>query len=209
VRAGIAARYHRDGYVVIPAVLEPARVNACVEHLRFLRDRHTPAGPIVTAPLARDPFLAEMASDLVLSAIASTLLEGEPVPFGCTYFVKEPRHGPPVLWHQDGYPWRSHLGIKEAVTLWVALDRADEKTGGLRVIPGSHALAAQPLILCPAEGNVFGWETAPHLVEPALAQNLTLAAGDVSAHHPNLIHGSWPNRSGHLRRALAIRYRPA
>jgi ectoine hydroxylase-related dioxygenase (phytanoyl-CoA dioxygenase family) len=208
VSAGIAARYHRNGYVVIPAVVEPARVTGCVEHLRFLQDRHAP-GPIVTAPVAGDPFLAEMAGDPNLSAIARALLEGEPVPFGCTYFVKEPRQGPPARWHQDGYPWRIQLGITEAVTLWVALDRADEETGGLRVIPGSHALAAQPLIRGPAEGNVFGWEIAPHLVEPGLAQNLTLAAGDVSAHHPNLIHGSGPNRSGYLRRALAIRYRPA
>jgi ectoine hydroxylase-related dioxygenase (phytanoyl-CoA dioxygenase family) len=56
---------------------------------------------------------------------------------------------------------------------------------------------------------VFGREIAPHLVESGLAQNLILSAGDVSAHHPNLIHGSWPNRSGYLRRALAIRYRSA
>jgi ectoine hydroxylase-related dioxygenase (phytanoyl-CoA dioxygenase family) len=114
-----------------------------------------------------------------------------------------------VLWHQDGYPWRTRFGITRAVTLWLALDRADEETGGLRVIPGSHSLPAQPLVPCTTEGNMFGGAITPELVDLTLARNLTLAAGDVSVHHPNLIHGSTPNRSGYLRRALAIRYRPA
>jgi ectoine hydroxylase-related dioxygenase (phytanoyl-CoA dioxygenase family) len=111
-----------------------------------------------------------------------------------------------VLWHQDGYPWRARLGITEAVTLWIALDRADESTGGLQMIPGSHHMDAQPLRPQPSHANVFGSEIDPHLVDATLARSLTLAPGDVSAHHPNLIHGSLPNWSEKPRRALAVRY---
>lgn len=206
--AAAASGYRSDGFVVIPAVLDEPTVASCLDHLQLLSAGVRPSGPIVTAPLGSDPFLAGMAADPRLAAIACCLLGSEPAPFGCTYIVKEPRGGPAVLWHQDGYPWQTRLGITEAVTLWIALDAADEVNGGLRVIPGSHLLAAQPLRPNSSAANVFGSEIDPGLVDPALAHQLSLAPGDVSAHHPHLIHGSLPNPSARPRRALVIRYRP-
>jgi ectoine hydroxylase-related dioxygenase (phytanoyl-CoA dioxygenase family) len=205
----MASQYRLDGYVIIRAVVDQAVLSRCLEHLGQLQDRQPRPGPIVTAPLTKDPFFAEVAGDPRLSSIASGLLGSDPVCFGCTYFVKEPRLGLPVLWHQDGHPWRARLGIAEAVTVWIALDRADETTGGLQVIPRSHHLDAQPLGPQRGQSNVFGSEIAPEFVDATRARPLTLAPGDVSAHHPNLIHGSLPNRSEEPRRALAVRYYPA
>jgi ectoine hydroxylase-related dioxygenase (phytanoyl-CoA dioxygenase family) len=162
----------------------------------------------VTAPLTGDVFLSGIAHDPRLSGIASCLLDALAVPFGCTYFVKEPAHGLPALWHQDGYPWQTQLGITRAVTLWIALDPAHEDNGCLRVIPGSHTLAAEPLRLRPDYPSLFGAEIDPDLVEAGRARSLILTPGDASAHHPNLIHSSLSNRSAHPRRALAVRYRP-
>jgi ectoine hydroxylase-related dioxygenase (phytanoyl-CoA dioxygenase family) len=204
--AELVYRYRRQGYVVIRGVVDQAMLTTCVEHLGYLQDRQPRPGPIVTAPLTSDPFLMELAGDPGLSNIAGCLLGCDPECFGCTYFVKPPRSGLPVLWHQDGHPWRARLGITEALTLWIALDRADESTGGLQVIPGSHHLDAQPLRPGRDQPNMFGSEIDPDLVDAALARLLALAPGDVSAHHPNLIHGSLPNWSEEPRRALAVRY---
>jgi ectoine hydroxylase-related dioxygenase (phytanoyl-CoA dioxygenase family) len=113
-----------------------------------------------------------------------------------------------VLWHQDGLPWQTLFGITEAVTLWVALDSADAGNGGLAVVPRSHLMPAQPLRPNVDRPSVFGLEIDPSLVEEELAVNLDLEPGDVSAHHPSLIHGSGPNVSGRPRRSLAVRYRP-
>lgn len=205
--AAAPTRYRRDGFVVIPAVLDEATVAGCVEHLRHLQADAALTGPMVTAPLERDRFLAGMADDPRLSSLAGCLLGSEPLAFGCTYIVKPPGGGHPVWWHQDGHPWRTRLGINEAVTLWIALDAAAEDNGGLRVIPGSHVLPAQPLRPSPNTDGVFGGEIDPGLVDETLACQLTLAPGDVGAHHPNLIHGSLPNRSEKPRRALVVRYR--
>jgi ectoine hydroxylase-related dioxygenase (phytanoyl-CoA dioxygenase family) len=202
------ARFQRDGYVVISAVLDAAEVAACIRHLRRLQAEGCHMGPIVTAPLTTDAYLAGIAGSPGLTEIAGCLLEAKPVPFGCTYFVKEPRGGLPVRWHQDGHPWQIRLGITQAVTLWIALDRADEQTGGLQVVPASHVLAAQPLRPHQGQPSVFGSEIDPLLVDETVARPVRLAPGDVSAHHPNLIHGSPPNRSDYPRRGLAIRYRP-
>ncbi len=189
--------------------MDAAAVAACIEHLHHLQARDHPPGPIATGLLGSDRVLAGIADDPRLATIARCILDADPLAFGCTYLVKEPRRGLPVLWHQDGHPWRTRFGITEAVTLWVPLDPTGEANGGLRVIPGSHALAAQPLRPSLEEPSVFGAEIDPALVDATLARQLTLAPGDVVAHHPDLIHGSLPNRSEHLRRALAIRYRPA
>jgi phytanoyl-CoA hydroxylase len=198
-------RYRREGFVVIPDVFEDASVTACIEHLRGLQAEH-PGAAIVTASLTKDGFLARLVGDSRLTNIARCLLAAEPVPFGCTYFVKEPHDGLSASWHQDGHPWQTRLGISEAVTLWLALDRSDETSGGLQVIPGSHRLAAQPLRPHGGQPSLFGYEIDPALVDSTRAQPVRLRPGDVSAHHPNLIHGSLPNRSEQLRRGLAVRY---
>ena len=209
MRLEMVEQYRRDGFVVVRAVCEPAFLTACTGHLQRLRAAQRHPGPIVTAALTIDGSLAGLACHPRLTEIAGCLLGAPCVAFGCTYFVKEPWRGPAVLWHQDGYPWRTRFGIGEAVTLWVALDRSDQDTGGLMVIPGSHTVAAQPLRPHPGQSDVFGYEIDPALVDAARARPITLLPGDVSAHHPNIIHGSGPNRSAHLRRGLAIRYRPA
>lgn len=205
----MASAYRRDGFVVVPGVLDQATVTACLAHLRHLQGAHDAATPIVTADLSSDVFLARTANDPRLLEVAGWLLNAAPVPFGCTYFVKAGRVGLPVLWHQDGHPWRTGLGIVEATTLWIALDPAAADNGGLQVIPGSHLLTAQPLQPNRDHASVFGAEIDPALVDATLAWQLILSPGDLSAHHPNLIHGSRPNRSDRPRRALAVRYRAA
>lgn len=76
----------------------------------------------------------------------------------------------------------------------------------MRVVSGSHRLPAQPLRPNAEVPSLFGAELDPALVDET-AVDLVLAPGDASLHHPNLVHGSGPNRSGQPRRALAVRYR--
>ena len=57
--------------------------------------------------------------------------------------------------------------------------------------------------------NVFGVASDPALVDERLAVAVPMQAGDVSAHHPALLHCSDANRSARPRVALAIRYRVA
>ena len=194
-------QWEADGHLVVRAAVD----GATVEHL----GRHCDALPgdaLRTAALDRDPVLAAIAADDRLVAIARSVLPGEPEPFGATFVVKAPHTGLPALWHQDGHPWRER-GIAEAVTLWVAIDEATAENGCLRVIPGSHRLDAQPLRPNADVPSIFGAEVDPALVDESLAVDVVLAPGDVSVHHPNLLHGSGPNATERQRRALALRYR--
>jgi ectoine hydroxylase-related dioxygenase (phytanoyl-CoA dioxygenase family) len=191
--------YEDRGHVTVRAVLDPATLEAALAHLATL-----PGEALRTAPLS-DPFFASIAADERLTSIASTVLGGPVEAFGATYLVKPPGVGLPALWHQDGEPWQERLAGAPATTLWVALDRSTSANGCLRVVPGSHRLPLHPLR--PAEEpSIFGVELDPALVDEASAVDVELAAGDVSVHHPNLVHGSGPNRSHRPRRALAVRY---
>jgi phytanoyl-CoA hydroxylase len=56
--------------------------------------------------------------------------------------------------------------------------------------------------------SVFGSGMDTALADESASIDFMLARGDVSAHHPNLIHGSGPNRSQRRRCGLTIRYIP-
>ncbi len=56
--------------------------------------------------------------------------------------------------------------------------------------------------------NVLGSGMDDALVDESRAVDVVLAAGDVSIHHPNLVHGSNANTSPRWRRGLTIRYIP-
>lgn len=56
--------------------------------------------------------------------------------------------------------------------------------------------------------DVSNPEIDPAVVDESRAVDLVLKAGDVSAHYPNIIHGSNPNTSLRPRCGLTIRYVP-
>jgi ectoine hydroxylase-related dioxygenase (phytanoyl-CoA dioxygenase family) len=193
----------RDGYAVARDVVDDTIVTAALEHLAGLPGD----GALRTAPIAGDLFFASVVRLPPLVALACDALgAGDVVAFGATYVVKPPHVGLPARWHQDGHPWEAR-GITRAVTIGIALDMTTEENGCLRVIPGSHGLAAQPLRPVEAPANVFSAEIDPALVDESLAVSVPLDVGDCSIHLPNLIHGSGPNQSDGPRRTLVLRYR--
>ena len=78
----------------------------------------------------------------------------------------------------------------------------------MRVIPGTQHLELQELQERKDVKNVLNSEIDPALVDESKAVDLCLNAGDVSVHHPNVIHGSNANTSDRRRCGLTIRYIP-
>lgn len=212
----IRARYLTDGHVVVSEVIDGDAVAELSSWVTAF-EPHTPANGVMALNPALEP-ARSFGSNPRFVALAEGVLDAEPVCFGVSFVVKPPGVGLPVLWHQDGHPWRERWGIDHALTLWVAVDPVTPDRGGLTVIPGSHSLGLFPLVpagdLADDPGpNVFDWTSPPEVVEEALgigtAQVVVLEPGDVSVHHSALVHASGPNRSPHRRAALALRYHPA
>jgi hypothetical protein len=81
----------------------------------------------------------------------------------------------------------------------------------MRVIPGtqnSRLLQREELQERTDVENVLASGMDPALVDESGAIDLILKAGDVSVHHPNVIHGSNANTSPMRRAGLTIRYIP-
>lgn len=110
-------------------------------------------------------------------------------------------------WHQDEAYWDVDLSY-HAIGAWMPLQDVDVDNGCLWFLPGSH------------RGDVrrhrhLGDDPAVHVlevVEPvdtADAVAVPLRAGEMSFHHPRVLHYARPNTSGRLRRAWANEFQTA
>jgi ectoine hydroxylase-related dioxygenase (phytanoyl-CoA dioxygenase family) len=122
-----------------------------------------------------------------------------------TAFAKRPRSPEFVSWHQDGYYWG--LDAPRLASAWVALSESTPENGCLRVIPCSHRQSRLDHTAQHHEHNLLG--TGLHVaaeIDESHAVDVRLAAGEMSFHHVDIVHGSGPNRSDLPRIGFAIRY---
>ena len=127
--------------------------------------------------------------------------------WGTHYFCKMAGDGKQVSWHQDASYWP--LTPSRTVTVWLAIDAADEKNGAMQVVPRSHLHGQIPFEASAAEeDNVLSQtvrESAPYGDPPVAFE---MDAGQISLHTDLLLHGSPPNRSRRRRCGLTMRFVP-
>ena len=209
-RALATGNWSSDGWAVARGVLDAETVAGLLGHLELLLASRPDAAAsgLLAGIVVDDPVWLAAVADPRLLDLVEELLGPGVVLFSSCWVVKPPRTGRPAAWHQDGGTWP--LEPLEAVTLWVALDDADGGNGGLRLVPGSHRGGLLPHDRDDGRlaTELFNVAVRPEAVDEEAAVDVVLRAGDVSAHHPALIHGSGPNRSGRPRRALVARYHP-
>ena len=204
----LRARYERDGYVIVRQAIDKDLVHEARNHVEWLMQKHPDLRPeqLGHTLMTDDPFWVRLVADPRLLDIAEQFIGPNIALFASHYIAKPPHDGQPVLWHQDGAFWP--LEPMEVTTLWLAVDDSTVENGCMRVIPGTHTLDLKGLQARKDVANVLNAETPPEYVDESKAVDVILDAGDVSIHHPNLIHGSNANHSPRWRRGLTIRYIP-
>jgi len=206
--SGAREQFERDGYTIYRNVLDAELVAESSRHVEWLAARNPDLRPeqLGHRLLGQDPFWLRLVSDARLLDIAEEFVGPDIALFASHYISKPPGDGMPVLWHQDGSYWP--LQPMEVVSLWLAVDDSTPDNGCMRVIPGTQHLDLKELTPRTDVANVLrsGMDTS-HVDESA-SVDLILRAGDVSVHHPNVIHGSNANRSTRRRCGLTIRYIP-
>lgn len=200
--------YERDGYVIARDVIDANLVEESRSHIEWLLRQHPDTRPeqLHHHLMTDDPFWVRLVSDGRLLDIAEQFVGTNIALFASHYIAKRPYDGQTVLWHQDGSYWP--LEPMEVVTLWVAMDDSTPENGCMRVIPSTQTVELQELHERTDVDNVLLSEMDTSLVDESKALDVVLDAGDVSIHHPNLIHGSNANTSPKWRRGLTIRYIP-
>ena len=130
--------------------------------------------------------------DVVEDIIGKNILVG-----GTTLFIKEPDHKGYVSWHQDA----KYIGFETHnwVTAWLAITDSNEENGCMRMWPGTHKEKIRAhkdrfdkynlLTRGQTVQNVPLKDTVPNI----------LRAGQLSLHHPMIVHGSGLNKSNSRR----------
>ena len=121
---------------------------------------------------------------------------------GTTLFIKEPETRGFVSWHQDA----RYIGLEPHnwVTGWVALGDVSVENGCMQMIPGSHKAPLREHVDTFGEDNILTrGQTVPD-VDKASAVPVEMTAGQLSLHHPRIVHGSGPNLSQRRRLGFAI-----
>ena len=140
-----------------------------------------------------------------LIAAASTILGPDLMVWSSGMFIKEANSPKIVTWHQDLTYWG--LDDEEETTCWVALSKANEASGCMKFIPGSHKEKIVPHLDTFDDNNLLsrGQEISVE-VDEKKSVIIELEAGQASMHHGHLFHASGPNKTNDRRIGCAIRY---
>jgi phytanoyl-CoA hydroxylase len=205
----------RDGYVKLKAFLNQAELAKVREQLaRFVREvvPRIPDGHVLyekkddpsTLKLLElsehDAYFKKMLVEGKLPQLASAALDSPVIGKNLEFFDKPPRIGQPTPPHQDGYYFM--IRPLEAVTMWLALDRADEENGCMRYVRGSHLEGMRPHGRSQTVGfsqGITDFGTAHDLTNEVV---VAAQPGDLLIHHAMTIHRADGNRS-------PSRHRPA
>ena len=121
---------------------------------------------------------------------------------GTTLFIKNPDKKGFVSFHQDA----KYIGLEPYnwVTGWLAVTDANEENGCMRMWKGSHKEDLQFHNQKFNENNLLTRGQTVENVPLEKTSPVILKAGQLSLHHPKIIHGSGLNRSKERRIGFAI-----
>tara|TARA_Y100001936_G_scaffold88417_1_gene86890 strand:- start:266 stop:1093 length:828 start_codon:yes stop_codon:yes gene_type:complete len=148
------------------------------------------------------PLLDEVTHNSKILDAVQSLIGKNILVCGTTLFIKNPYEKGFVSYHQDA----KYIGLEPHnwVTAWVAITDSNEENGCMRMWSGSHKDNLKEHDQKFNEGNLLtrgqtvknvpGLETIP----------LVLEAGQMSLHHPTVVHGSELNKSNDRRIGFVI-----
>jgi len=146
-------------------------------------------------------FLADLSVDRRIVEAVEPLVGHDICLSSTVLFIKEPDSSAFVSWHQDAF----YMGLEpdNFVTAWVALTSSNRDNGCVSVIPGTHRGRAEHLDTF-GEDNILTRGQTVTDVDELAAVDLVLQPGQMSLHHPWLVHGSQPNRTEQRRVGIAM-----
>lgn len=200
----LKTEYDRLGFVSPVDVLSRSEA---LQHRDSMQQAEQRIGPIhyltKIHAILRSPY--ELAVHPAILNVVEQILGKDILLYNSTYIIKEPNSPSHVSWHQDLTYWG--MDSDEQVSVWLALSTANEKSGCMRMIPGSHATGQKRHDNSEKdENNVLHQSQVVRDVNEDEAVYCELEAGQASFHHGWTLHSSLPNHSDARRIGLNIQY---
>ena len=135
--------------------------------------------------------------DAVEDIIGKNILVG-----GTTLFIKDPDKKGFVSFHQDA----KYIGFEPNnwVTAWLAITDSNEENGCMRMYSGTHKKDLKVHNEKFNDGNLLTRGQTVENVPIEQTEPVILKAGQMSLHHPKIVHGSDINRSNKRRIGFVI-----
>ncbi|MEM9796131.1 MAG: phytanoyl-CoA dioxygenase family protein [Pseudomonadota bacterium] len=198
------AQYNETGFVQPFRVLALNEITALRDRVDQWIDAMGPDGAYgINCYQARLATLWDVARHPAILDLVEDIIGPDILCWATAILSKPAGEARAVPWHQDAGFWA--LDPARTVTVWLAIDDADEDNAAMRFIPGTHDRGE--IAMEAVEGDVFahGIPGADALGAPFTN---TLKAGECSLHADMLVHGSGPNTSDRRRCGLTLRYCP-
>jgi ectoine hydroxylase-related dioxygenase (phytanoyl-CoA dioxygenase family) len=121
---------------------------------------------------------------------------------GTTLFIKEKNEKGFVSFHQDA----KYIGLEPHnwVTVWLAVTDSNEKNGCMRMLPGSHKDNLKYHEQKFEKNNLLTRGQTIENISLNETDPIILKAGEISLHHPLVVHGSGLNYSDDRRIGFVI-----
>lgn len=217
----LKSSFDKDGYVYIPGFLSPEEMQVLNKNVqRFIAEKipamstshyfYEDKNDVTTLKQMQDlekydPYFKAMAVDSKFEEVAKALLEENVVCKTVEYFNKPPKIGKPTPPHQDGYYFM--LDPQQAVTMWLALEKADEENGCVKYVKGSHLKGMR------THGRTATLGFSQQIVDFGTAEDIKneivfpANPGDLLVHHSLTIHRAGANTTvDRTRKAMGLIY---
>ena len=220
-KQAMKAGFQKDGYLFIPGFLTEAEVAGINQNFNrvikdvvpqmpenkvFYEDKNDPATLKQLIDIqASDDFFNDVLTNGKFAALAEFLLDDKVTGKTLEYFNKPPHIGKPTPPHQDGYYFMLNPSV--AVTMWMALEPADEENGCVFYVKGSHLKGMRPHGRTQTLG--FSQSIVDFGTDDDLQNEVAFPAkpGDLLVHHSLTIHRANGNTSANRsRKALGLIY---
>ncbi|HZC25588.1 MAG TPA: phytanoyl-CoA dioxygenase family protein [Actinopolymorphaceae bacterium] len=214
------AAFHRDGFLVLPALSSPHEITRLQEiYDRMFLDRSDVAAadqidlggvdgegrevlPQILSPERYAPELLRLAARDRALAVARELLGPDAERMGDHAIRKPPQHGAATPWHQDEAYWDPALSY-DSVSIWMPLQEATVENGCMQFVAGSHREDVLPHRRISDDPAIEALEYDGD-VSALLVTACPLPPGGATVHSSRMLHYTGPNLSAQPRRAYIM-----
>ncbi|MDB2698470.1 phytanoyl-CoA dioxygenase family protein [Candidatus Pelagibacter bacterium] len=147
------------------------------------------------------PLLDEVTHNPKILDAVESLIGKNILVCGTTLFIKNSNEKGYVSYHQDA----KYIGLEPHnwVTAWVALTDSNEENGCMKMWPGSHLVIKDHDEKFNKANLLTRGQTVENVPDNEV-KSVELAAGQMSLHHPRIVHGSGVNKSNDRRIGFVI-----
>jgi len=197
-------QYNNDGYIAPIDVLSKDEAEEVRNEIEYIEKKW----PDELEGLGRNyahlisPVLDKVSHNSKILDAVESIIGKDILVCGTTLFIKNPDKKGFVSFHQDA----KYIGLEPHnwVTGWVAITDSNEENGCMRMLKGSHKEDLKFHNQKFDENNLLTRGQTVENVTISETAPVILKAGQLSLHHPQIVHGSGLNKSNDRRIGFAI-----